>query len=114
MASLTTATATFLGFDGEPRRPSLIFALEMPPTSLGGGEYLLDETPLVVQANELGILSVELVRGAKVRVAIEGTTYSKVITVPDVETFDLLQVLGDSADAFTIQTLPPLVSRRSF
>lgn len=113
-AQLATATAKFDGLDGQPARPTLIIALEDPPLPVGAGEYVVNPSPLVVQAAVDGTLSVQLPRGAKVRVAIEGTTYVRTITVPNVASFDLLQAMGDVPDQFAVQATPPLVSRRSF
>ena len=112
-AELTTATAKFVGLDGAAKRAVLIISQEGGPLPVGDGGYVMDQDPMVVQADENGDLSVQLVRGSKIVVAVEGTTYVRSFTVPDVNTFDLLQVMSDVADHFAIQTLPPLVSRRS-
>jgi hypothetical protein len=113
-AEISIATANFVGLDGLPRRPSLIIASEGPPLDVGDGYYITAPEPILVQADSVGHLAVNLVRGSKVRVAIEGTTYVRSIVVPDLPTFDLIKALGDVADHFAVQTLPALTDRRSF
>jgi hypothetical protein len=111
--SLCLATATFLDVSGNPARTTVIVSPSKDQShsgSLVAGEYATQ----TYQADVDGKLSIPLLKGSKVVVAIEGTTVVREITVPTTDSFDLLQALGDAPDMFTVQTLPPLVSRRSF
>ena len=60
-----------------------------------------------------GYAQVTLVRGTTVVISIEGTSLSREITVPDVDTFDLLTAMDAGHDPFTLTsvTLPAAVRR---
>lgn len=64
-------------------------------------------------ADENGLLQIQLVQGARMRIAIEGTDIIKEITVPALAAFDLLQEMGAAPDQFTVQTTEPFLTRRS-
>lgn len=109
---LSVAVARFIGADGVPQPTKLIVAAVSDPMSLSG--FLVTGWTRVIETDESGFIQFALVRGLKVRVAIEGTKFVREFTVPDAATFDILQAMSDSPDSFTIQTTPALVTRRSF
>jgi hypothetical protein len=65
-----------------------------------------------LQTDTDGKASTSLVRGIKLKVFIEGTTFNREFTVPDTD-FDILQVAIDEPDPFTIVTAPPLAIKVS-
>lgn len=109
--TLSMATARFVGLDGKPHRSSIIVA-PLSPSSIGG--YVVGASEMTsVRADENGFLQVPLVIGARVRIAIEGTSMVRDIVVPNAASFDLMQVLADAPDQFNVQKTIPLVTRRS-
>lgn len=111
-ALVSIATATFLSLGGVPIKTSIIIATELAPTLISGYVVGVDQ-PLVVESDAQGFLQVPLMRGATIRVAIEGTTLIREITVPDVASFDLLTALAAAPDPYTVQTPLPFLIRRS-
>lgn len=98
--------------DGRPaQRKVLVSQVNGPHIADGvayGSDVVLEFTP-----DSTGFLAIPLVRGARIRVAIEGTFFVREFVVPDAVSFDLLQVMGDTADNYTVQEVPPLLTRRS-
>lgn len=109
---LAVATARFLGVNGAAQKTTVIIGAVGAQTL--GGQILADDQPLVVSSDENGRLEVPLPRGAKVRVAIEGTAFIREFVVPNVAAFDLLAAMTEAPDSFSVQTVEPLVERRSF
>lgn len=109
---VSVCTATFLGLDGVPQKRTVIVALQGSPIALGG-YTIADEVSVIHTADELGFLQFSVVRGAKVRVAVEGTTFVREFVVPDLPTFDLLSVMATAPDPFTVQTPLPFLVRRT-
>lgn len=109
---LSVATARFFDETGQPRKVRLIVGVDSAPQSVGS-VFVGRDQPLLVDSGDDGYLQFSLVRGAKVRVAIEGTAYIREFTVPNSTTFDLLTVMASATDPFTVQTVPPLLNRRS-
>lgn len=112
IGNLSIATARFFTADGQPVKTRLLIGIDSVPQSLAG-VYITRDQPLVVDSGSDGFLQVSLVRGARVRIGIEGTAYVREFDVPNVPSFDLLTVMGTATDPFTIQTVPPLLTRRN-
>jgi hypothetical protein len=102
---------TFVGMDGDPVRGQVILSMQGSP--IMGPSALSAPLSVVVEANADGFLQVPLLRGATLTVAIEGTSFVRTITVPSTPSFNLATALGAAADGFAVQTVPPLLSRRS-
>lgn len=111
--NLSLATATFVDVQGFPAQRTVIIApADGTPQSVNG--YALGEVATkTFVSDSTGFLAVPLVRGTKLRVAIEGTTLVREIVVPNATQFDLLSVMATAPDAFTIQTAPSLLTRRN-
>lgn len=109
-AQLSVATARFTTLDGRPARRKMIFAVE---SQTEVGDFSIGQDTLSVESDENGYLQIPLVQGAVVRVAIEGTSIVRTITVPSTPSFNVLQAVADAPDEFTVQTVPPLLTRRS-
>jgi len=109
--SLSLATGRFIGLDGRPMKTSVVVA-PMGPASIEG--YVIGASgSFVASTDSNGFLQIPLVRGAHVRIALEGTGLVRDIVVPDSASFDLLQALADSPDQFQVQKTVPLLTRRS-
>lgn len=111
-APTAIATATFAGLDGKPLKRRIIIVAGSFPQNISG-VVVGDESPQVAESDSDGFLQVPLVRGAVVRVAIEGTAFVREFTVPNVATFDLMTVMSSSPDPFTVQVPAPLLNRRA-
>jgi hypothetical protein len=109
-STVSTGYATFVNLDGSPARGRLIIVEDSPPKV---GQVTIQSGPMVVEADETGFLQVRLLKGAKVRVAIEGTSIARSITVPQTATFDIMAAISDAPDAFSPATTTPLLTRRS-
>lgn len=109
-ATVTTGYASFVGLDGSPARGRLIIVEDSPPKV---GQVTIQAGPMVVEADETGFLQVRLLKGATIRVAIEGTSVARTIIVPQTATFDIMQALSEASDAFTPAATTPLLTRRS-
>ncbi len=109
---LSIATATFLGIDGRPQRRTAVFASQGSPQSIAG-YFAGSAVPLTAMADEQGFLQVPLLRGARIRVGIEGTAFVRELTVPDDDTFDLLTAMAAAPDPFTVQEPLPFLIRSS-
>lgn len=109
---LSVCTATFIGLDGVAKAQDVIVALEQNPMEFSG--YVVgDKLPKMYKADENGFIQFTLVRGARVKVALEGTTFVREFTVPSTPSFDLLEAMAAAPDAFTIQTPLPFLIRRN-
>lgn len=109
---LSVATMYFVGLDGLPAKFKLIIAAVSDPMTITG-KLMAGSLPYVVETDDQGFGQISLVRGAKVRVAIEGTNFVREFTVPNAATFDLLTVMAAAPDPYTIQAPPPFLVRRS-
>ncbi len=111
-SDLSIGTARFLNTDGHPRKTRILIATDSSPQSLVG-MFVSQIQPLVIDSDDNGYLQFTLIRGSKVKVAIEGTAYVREFIVPDATSFDLLTVMSTATDPFTIQSVPPLLTRRT-
>lgn len=102
--------AYFVGLDGAPVRGRIIIVEDSPPKV---GQVTISSGPMIVEADESGFLQVRLLKGAVIKVAIEGTSVVRTFTVPDVSAFDIMAAVGAATDAFTPATTAPLLTRRS-
>jgi len=111
-SNVSVCTCKFVGLDGVATQQKIIISQVTGPQAVGG--YLIArQVPQILESDDSGYLQFTLVRGAKVRVAIEGTAFVREITVPDTATFDLLAAMTDAPDPFTVQVPPPFLIRRS-
>lgn len=111
-ANLSVGTAKFLDVMGRPLKARILVATLSVPQSLGG-MYVSGPQPLQVDSDATGFLQLTLMRGARVRVAIEDSAYVREFVVPDAASFDILATMASAPDQFTVQTTPPLLIRRS-
>ena len=109
---LSVGSAVFVGMDGQPRKTKLVISLDQNPSSVSG-MILTNGQPLVIESDPSGFIQFTLVRGATVRIGIEGTYFVREITVPDAASFDLITVMAAAPDTFTVQTVPPFLIRRT-
>lgn len=110
--NLSVGTAKFYGADGKPKKTRILVVTDSVPQSLFG-IFVVRDQAITIDSDDDGFLQLTLIRGAKVRVAIEGTSYIREFIVPDAASFDLLTVMATATDPFTIQTTPPQLNRRS-
>jgi hypothetical protein len=107
---LATARARFIGIDGVPLQRVVLVAAS---TTFSVSGFVVPEATLSYQSDATGKIDIPMLRGAKVRVSIEGSGVIREFTVPDVEEFDLLEAMAAAPDMFTVQKLPPLITRRT-
>ena len=112
--AIALATAQFIDGFGKAIEREVIVSSINTPQVLGGMMVGSDRTR-TFRSDCNGNLQIPLVQGASFRIAIEGTGFIRDITVPTgsgVPTFDLLDAMtAAAADAFTVQTPPPLLTR---
>jgi hypothetical protein len=106
---ISVGTMRFVGLDGIIR-PGTLLAAALDASS-GGSVFV--GVMLAYNTDESGFLAIPLVQGSKVRVAIEGTSIVRDITVPTTETFDIMQAITAAPDMFTVQTVPPMLTKRA-
>lgn len=110
LALVSIGFARFVGLDGAPAKGRIIIVNDSPAKV---GLLTISSDPLVLEADDVGFLQVRLLRGAQIKVAIEGTSIVRSLTVPDVASFDILTAVAAAPDAFTPATTAPLLTRRS-
>lgn len=110
--SLSVGTAKFYGADGKPKKTRILVVTDSVPQGLSG-VFVVRDQPIPIDSGDDGFLQLTVIRGAKIRVAIEGTAYVREFVVPDAASFDLLTVMATAVDPFTVQTTPPVLNRRS-
>lgn len=109
--NLSVLTARFVDFEGRPKKARIIVTLDNAgPQALFGYAVGGTETK-VYESDEQGFLAVSLVRGAALRIAVEGTPLVRNIVVPSTPSFDLLTTLAAANDSFTVQQAPALLTR---
>lgn len=109
---ISIGMATFIGVDGRYKKTKLIVATYNSPLVVGAVAVGNDRVQ-VVESDDLGFLQAPFVVGSVLRISIEGTTYTREITVPNTPTFDILTAMSTAPDPFTVQTTPPFLVRRS-
>ncbi len=111
-ALLSVALARFYSQDGQPKKTRVLIAVDSTPQNIGG-VFVGGGQPVTVDSDDLGFFQATLIRGARVKVAIEDSTYVREFVVPNAASFQLLEVMATATDPFTVQTVPPLLIRRS-
>jgi hypothetical protein len=106
---ISFGTARFAGSDGMTS-PGTIVVANMTLYAQG---MLLPGTSKAYKADAQGFLAIPLVQGAVVRVAVDGTYLVRDITVPSTPSFDIMAALAAAPDQYAVQTVPPLLTRRS-
>ncbi len=109
---LSVCSTTFVDLTGHPIKTKVIVVSDQNP-SLVSGLSLTSQQPLIFTSGDDGFIQFTLVRGAKVRVAIEGTAFVREFVVPNAASFDLLTVMTAAPDPFTVQVPPPFLVRRN-
>lgn len=109
---LSIGVAKFYGPDGKAQQTRLLVVVDSVPQGVGA-VFVGTSQPVIVNSDNQGFVQFSLIRGATVRVGIEGTSYIREFVVPNAPTFDLLTVMATATDPFTVQTTPPLLTRRS-
>ncbi len=110
-AQQVLATLTLVNGVGEPVKfRALVFTLvasyQVPTTSLWAVPGF--DSRVEVQTNEAGYAQVRLLRGAKYRVFLEGTSFMREFVAPTTgDSFDLMSVVGTQPDRFDIVQAPP-------
>jgi hypothetical protein len=72
------------------------------PLKIEGFQVALTRAPITTETDNSGHAEVTLVRGLKVKVVIEGTSLIREITVPNEDSFDLLTLMGEAPDPFSV------------
>lgn len=111
-SNLSIGMAKFYDQSGQPVKTRILVGIDSNPQSLAG-VFVSKGSSLIVDSGDDGFLQVTLMRGAKVRVAIEGTSYIREFIVPNTATFDLLTVMSTAVDPFTVQATIAQLIRRS-
>lgn len=107
-SELVTATAKMVNGAGEPIvGRSLRFFLQAAYNVDTTTYYAVPGKDSEVSAttDESGVATIDLLKGAKYRVVLEGTGYIREFTAPDSD-FDLFSVVGSSPDPFDIAQAP--------
>lgn len=111
-SSLTVALARFYGPDGQPKKTRVLIAVDSIPQNIDGA-FIGAGPLLVVDSDDLGFFQATMIRGARVKVAIENSSFTREFVVPNANSFQLLDAMTAVPDPFTVQSVPPLLIRRS-
>jgi len=111
-SNLSVGSAQFYDAFGNPMKAQILVGIDSSPQAIAGGS-VMQGSSMKVSADDTGFMQLSLVRGLKVRVGILGTSFVREFIVPDAPTFDLLAVMATAPDPYTVQTVPPLLIRRS-
>lgn len=99
--NLSLATIDLVDVSGRalPNRRVTIYPVSTP-LSLEGFGVDLGRDGITLKTDNSGHAEANLVRGARVKVVFEGTSFIRTITVPAQSTFDLLDAVGAEDDQF--------------
>ena len=102
-ADLVTMTASLIGASGAPLRfrNVVVTVLSSVPYASGSNAYIVAEDRVVEQSDSNGQVSITLVPGSVVEVAVENTQIARRFTVPSSD-FDLYDHL-DTDDYYDVQ-----------
>ena len=78
----------------------ITFYSEHVPLKIEGYQAAMVRHPITVETDNDGYAEISLVRGLRLKVVFEGTSYIREITVPDQESFDILDLMSTVADPF--------------
>jgi len=70
------------------------------PLKVEGYQAAMVRRPVTIETDNAGHAEVSLIRGLKLRVVFEGTSYIREITVPNQASFDLLDLMATAPDPF--------------
>lgn len=114
-ANLSTAKVDLVGIDGIALVDQEIsFYSQNTFLEVEGFQVGLGNPALTITTDNSGHAEVDLVRGALVKVAFQGTSVIREFTVPDAAEFDLLALLASAPDPFKIVDIQfPEAPRRS-
>jgi hypothetical protein len=110
-AQTIAATVNLVTGIGEPVKDrALVFVLmsthQVPTTTYWAVPGF--DSRVEVRTNEAGFAQVRLLRGAKYRVFLEGTSFMREFITPTLgESFDLMSIAGTQPDPFDIVQVPP-------
>jgi hypothetical protein len=108
---ISIGTAYFVGIDGRPQQRTIIVGVDDVPF-VSSGFAVGNELVQTYTSDINGFIQVPLIQGAKIRIGIEGTSYTREIIVPSTSTFDIMAAMATAADPFTIRVPPPFLTRR--
>lgn len=114
--STTLATLDLADLTGRALRDRQVSIYPVSaPIQSGGFGVDLGRDPVVLTTDVNGHAEVMLVRGSRVKVVFDGTSYIRTIDVPDADTFDLLDAVAAEDDQFDKAALPnlPVAPRRT-
>jgi hypothetical protein len=111
-SALSVGIARFVGPDGTPTKRRLVIIMEDSPKRVGPYSSGNSE-PLIVESDDMGFLQVPLVKGLRLKVALEGTSLIQDLVVPETPTFDFFDSMTETPSRFSIQAPAPLLTRRS-
>lgn len=78
----------------------ITFYSQHVPLKVEGFQAAMIRRPITVETDNNGHAEVSLVRGLRLKVVFEGTSYIREITVPDESFFDILDLMAASPDPF--------------
>ena len=90
----------FVKLDGSPAENVRLTAANRYVTV--GSDQFVYEGENTVLSDATGLAQLDVVQGTKVRVSIHDALYVREITVPGTSSANLLTVLGETSDAFTV------------
>jgi len=108
---VSIGVARFVGPDGKPTRGTILVYMPGAPETIGG--VAVGGLQFSCTADAAGLVQVSLVKGATVRVAIEGSAMVREFVVPNSDSFNLLTAMTSAPDPFTVQVTVPMLTRRS-
>ncbi len=110
--SLSVALAQFYSQDGQPKRTRVLIAIDSAPQNVGG-IFVGGGQTITVDSDDKGFFQATLLRGARVKVAVENSSFVREFVVPNQPSFQLFDVMATATDPYSVQTVPPLLIRRS-
>jgi hypothetical protein len=84
------------------------------PLKVEGFQAAMIRRPVTIETNNDGHAEVSLIRGLRLKVVFEGTSFIREITVPDQADFDILDLMAAAPDPFnSIEPYVPFAIRRT-
>lgn len=92
----------------------ILFYSQHEPIQVEGFQAAMVRSPTIIETDNVGHAEVSLIRGLKLRVVFEGTSYIREITVPDQTSFDILELMASVPDPFNpVDPEVPFAIRRT-